>query len=98
MLPIESPTGGHAPGKATDSSLLEIRDTENIGSDDSDGVGGVHKEAVFPKNHVAILVKTREKQLLSLLSTKRLRWQKLFHLAGAAYQHNNSERFLTALK
>ena len=91
MLPIESPTGGHAPGKATDSSLLEIRDTENIGSDDGNGVGGVHKEAVFPKNHVAILVKTREKQLSSPLSTKRLQWQKLFYLAGAAYKPNNSD-------
>lgn len=64
MLPIESAAGGHAPGKATDSGLLEIRDTENIGSDDGNGVGGVHKEAVFPKNHVAILVKTRETALI----------------------------------
>lgn len=93
MLPIKSPTGGHAPGKATNSSLLEIRDTENIGSDDSDRIGGVHKEAMFPKNHVAILVKTREKQLSSLFSTKRLQWQKLFYLAGTAYKPKLTEIF-----
>lgn len=96
MLPIESPTGGHAPGKATDSGLLEIRNTENIGSNDGNRVGGVHKEAVFPKNHVAVLVKTREKQLSSPPSAKRLQWQKLLYLAGAAYKHNSD--FLTALK
>lgn len=78
MLPVKSPAGGHAPRKAPHSRLLEIRDTENIGSNDGDGVGGVHKEAVFPKNHVAILVKTREKQLSSPLSAKRLQWAKFY--------------------
>lgn len=63
MLPIQSPAGGHAPGKAAHSGLLEVWDAEDVGSDDSNGVGGVHKEAVFPKNHVAILGKTREEQL-----------------------------------
>ena len=98
MLPVESPAGGHAPGKATDSGLLEVRDTENIGSDDGDGVGGVDEEAVFPKNHVAILAKTRERELSSPLCAERLQGQKLLYLAGTAYKPNNSQRFLTALK
>lgn len=61
VLPIESPAGGHAPGEAADSGLLEVRDAEDIGSDDGHGVGGVHEEAVLPENHVAVLARTREK-------------------------------------
>lgn len=72
VLPIESPAGGHAPGEAADSGLLEVRDAEDIGSDDGNGVGGVHEEAVLPQNHVAVLARTREKQLTALLCASRL--------------------------
>lgn len=43
-LPIQGATCGHAACKATDPSLLEIRNAEDVGSDDGHRVRGVHKE------------------------------------------------------
>lgn len=85
MLPVESPAGGHAASKATDPGLLEVRDTENVGSDDSNGVRGVHKEAMLPKNHVAVLTKTREIAHVPALC-KEAAMQKLCYFAGTAYK------------
>lgn len=56
-LPVQSTTCGHAACKATDPGLLEIRNAEDVGSDDSHRVGRIHKEPVLAQNHVPILRK-----------------------------------------
>lgn len=85
VLPVEGPAGGHAPGKAAHPGLLEVRDAEDVGGDDGDGVGGVDEEAVLAQNHVAILRDTAQAQLSSLLSSG----QELV----PAHKPNNSQRF-----
>lgn len=73
-LPVQGPTGGHAAGKASDPGLLEIRNAEDVGSNDSHGVWRVHKEPMLPQNHVSILWEKRdskEERLIKLLEKKK---------------------------
>lgn len=58
-LPVQSTTCGHAACKATDPGLLEIRNAEDVGGDDSHRVRRVHKEPVLAQNHVPILGKKK---------------------------------------
>ena len=53
-LPVQSTTCGHAACKATDPGLLEVRNAEDVGSDDSHRVRRVHKEPMHAQNHVLI--------------------------------------------
>ena len=54
-LPVQGATGGHAACEATDPSLLEVRNAEDVGSDDSHRVWRVHEEPVLAQNHVPVL-------------------------------------------
>lgn len=55
FLLVQGSTGRHTAGQSFDSSLLEVRDAGNVGSDDSHWVWGVHEKAVFTQNHVTVL-------------------------------------------
>lgn len=54
-LPVQGTTGGHAACEATDPSLLEVWNAEDVGSNDSHRVWRVHEEPVLAQNHVPIL-------------------------------------------
>ena len=56
-LPVQGTTGGHAACEATDPGLLEVRNAEDVGSNDSHRVRRVHEEPVLAQNHVPILWK-----------------------------------------
>lgn len=55
LLLVQGSTGRHTAGQSFDSSLLEVRDAGNVGSNDSHRVWRVHEKAVFTQNHVAVL-------------------------------------------
>lgn len=87
-LPVQGPTGGHAPGKASDPGLLEIRNAEDVGSNDSHGVRRVHKEPMLAQNHVSILWEkgdSKEELLIKLLNkqtNEHHQQQKLSYMGG----------------
>lgn len=69
VLPVQGPAGGHAAGQPAHPGLLEVRDAEDVGSDDGHRVRGVDEEAVLAQNHVPVLGETAQAQLSSLPST-----------------------------
>lgn len=55
FLPVYRCTRGHAASEAPHPCLLEIRDAEDVVSDDSDRVARIDEEAVLPEDHAAVL-------------------------------------------
>lgn len=55
FVPVKRSTCGHAPGKAFDALLSKVRDGSEIGGHEGQWVWRVHKEAIFPEDHVPVL-------------------------------------------
>lgn len=71
-LPIQCSTRGHASSKSSNTSLLEIWNSEDVRSNHSHRVRWVYKESMFSKDHIPILKKYKYIFIYVIMSFKRL--------------------------